>query len=202
MAFSDFKYPAVLGDLGLTETTVPNLFGHVPPLPPSARLTETLAADLPLASAGASEAARSTWLVGPILSDVWRRYGGRISLMAGVEFDADPANKLNGLCDFVIGRYPQVAYVKAPTVVLFEAKRDALSDGLGQCISATVGAQRFNRQAGSPLDTVYGCVTTGTNWRFLSLTGTTVALDQIEYVVTQADRILGILVHMIGPVPA
>ena len=202
MAFSDFKYPAVLTDLGLTETTVPNLFGAAPPIPPSEVLTRTLAANLPLASAGASEAARSTWLVGPILSDVWGRYGGRICLTAGVEFDADPAAKLTGLCDFLIGRYPQVTYVKAPAVVVVEAKRDNLVVGLGQCIAAMVGAERYNRREGHATDTVYGCVTTGINWLFLTLAGNTLALDLTEYSVAQVDRILGILVHMIGPIPA
>lgn len=201
MAFSDFKYPAVLSDLGLTETSVSNLFAHVPPVPPSARLAGTLADNLPLARTAHTEFSRSTWLVGPVLGEVWGRYGGRICLIGGAEFAADPPAKLNGQCDFLIGRYPQVSYVKAPAVLLFEAKRDSLPDGLGQCIAAMVGAERFNRNVGHPLDTIYGCVTTGTNWQFLTLVGTTVTLDQTEYSIHEADRILGILVHMIGPIP-
>jgi len=202
MAFSDFKYPAVLGELGLTETSVSSLFGHVPPLPPTPVLAGALAINLPLARSAHTEFSRSTWLVGPVLSDVWGRYGGRICIIGAAEFAPDPAAKLNGSCDFLIGRYPQVSYVKAPAVLLFEAKRDSIPDGLGQCISAMVGADRFNRREGHPLDTVYGCVTTGTNWLFLTLAGTAVTLDQTEYTITQVDRILGILVHMIGPIPA
>ena len=37
-------------------------------------------------------------------------------------------------------------------------------------------------------------------WKFLRLAGTT--HDQTEYTITDADHILGILVHMIGPIPA
>ena len=140
MAFSDFTYPAVLTDLGLTETSVSSLFGHVPPISPSVRLSETLAANLPWARTAHTEFSRATWLVGPVLSEVWGRYGGRICLIGAAEFAADPAAKLNGKCDFLIGRYPQVSYVKAPAVLLFEAKRDSIPDGLGQCISAMVGA--------------------------------------------------------------
>ena len=106
--------------------------------------------------------------------------GDRICLTAGVEFDADAAAKLTGLCDFLIGRYPQVTYVKAPAVVVVEAKKDNLVVDLGQCISAMVGAERFNRREGHPLDAVYGC-TTGINWLFLTLAGTTLRLDLTEF---------------------
>jgi hypothetical protein len=202
MAFSDFKYPAVLGELGLTETSVLDLFGHAPPVPASASLVGTLPSNVRLASGAHTEFSRSVWLVGPVLSEVWGRYNGRICLIGGAEFTADAAAKLTGVCDFLFGRYPQVSHVKAPAIVLFEAKRDSIPDGLGQCIAAMVGAQRFNRNEGHPIETVYGCVTTGVNWKFLTLTGTVVTLDQTEYSVHEVDRILGILVHMIGPIPA
>ncbi len=201
MAFSDFKYPAVLADLGLTETSVSNLFGNVPPIPPSRRLAETLPINLPLASGAHTEFSRSVWLVGPVLSDVWGRYDGRICLIGEAEFTADAAAELTGFCDFLFGRYPQVSHVKAPAIVLFEAKRDSIPDGLGQCIAAMVGAQRFSRNDGHPVETVYGCVTTGINWKFLTLAGTTVTLDLTEYHIHEVDRLLGILVHMIGPIP-
>lgn len=201
MAFSDFTYPAVFGELGLSETSRPNLFGSVSPLAPGPLLATTLPQLTSLASGAHTEFSRSVWLVGPVLGDVWMRYAGSICLIGGAEFTADAAAKLSGFCDFLIGRYPQVPHVKAPAVVLFEAKRDSIPDGLGQCIAAMVGAQRFNRNEGSPIETVYGCVTTGINWKFLTLAGTTVTLDQTEYSITQVDKLLGILVHMIGPIP-
>lgn len=201
MAFSDFRYPAVLGELGLTETSVPNLFGHVPPVSAGAALSSLLPSYIQLASTAHTEFSRSVWMVGPVLGDVWTRYKGSICLIGGAEFAADPPAKLSGQCDFLFGRYPQVSYVKAPAVLLFEAKRDSIPDGLGQCISAMVGADRFNRAQGKPLDTIYGCVTTGSLWRFLTLVGTIITVDQAEYTIRDVDQILGILVHMIGPIP-
>ena len=92
----------------------------------------------------------------------------------------------------------------APVLLVFEAKRDSIPDGLGQCIAGMVGAQRFNQRSNRPAEPIDGCVTTGTAWKFLRLEGTALTLDWIEYTLDTAASILGILMHMIGrpPVPA
>jgi hypothetical protein len=201
MAFRDFTYPDVLARLGLTERIVPNLFAGIPPLPPTPLLRETLDINLPLALAVNTEFARAGLLIFPVLSDVWRRYGGAASLYSGSSFSADPDDGLNGYSDFLLGRGPQREEVSAPVVVVAEAKNQTTTQGLGQCIAGMVGAWRFNRRHGTPVDVVYGCSTTGTNWKFLRLTGTALEVDFREYLVTEVDRILGILTHMVGPLP-
>jgi hypothetical protein len=65
-----------------------------------------------------------------------------------------------------------------------------------------VGAQRFNRRAGLDIDPIFGCVTTGSVWKLLRLAGSTLTIDLHEYTLSQADRILGILTHIVGPPPA
>lgn len=202
MAFSDFKYPDLLTTFALSERTVPNLFADVPPVTPSPLLTATLGVNIPLATGAHSESARITWLVGPVLSDLWARYDGRISLNPGVEFEADPSAKLTGYCDFIICRGPQRPVVGAPMLLIFEAKRDSIPDGLGQCIAGLIGAQRYNQRNNNPIDPIYGCVTTGSLWKFLRLSGSVVTNDLSEYTLQQTDRILGILTHVVGPPPA
>ena len=201
MAFSDFKYPAVLGELGLTYASAPDLFGRVPPVPPSRGLELTLPTMIRLGTMNSTEKARSEWLIAPLLADFWERYRGQIGVYSGVAFSADPDADLNGLCDFLISRAPQQTSVTPPAVVIVEAKNENIAGGLGQCVSAMVGAQRWNRRAGTPVEVVYGCSTTGTAWRFLQLAGTTLTADLTEYTSRDVDRILGILVHMIGPIP-
>jgi hypothetical protein len=39
---------------------------------------------------------------------------------------------------------------------------------MGQCIAEMVAAQIFNQQSGNNIETIYGVVTSGTNWRFLT----------------------------------
>ncbi|MDB5308172.1 MAG: hypothetical protein JWO38_2374 [Gemmataceae bacterium] len=91
--------------------------------------------------------------------------------------------------------------IGAPEVLIFEAKRDSIPDGLGQCIAAMEGVVQYNRRHNAPSDPVFGCVTTGSLWKFLQLSGGRVSIDLAEYTIAQVDRLLGILVHMVGPVP-
>ena len=201
MAFRDFTYPDVIPQLGLTEETVPNLYAHVPPVAPGEPVRAALPPGTLLGPAAHSEVARMIWMVGPVLLDLWGRYRGHISLNAGVELDADPAARLSGYCDFVISRCPQRAVIGPPVVLIFEPKRDSIPDGLGQCVAGMEGAVRYNRRHSVPTEPVYGCVTTGSIWKFLQLAGGRVSIDLAEYTISQVDRLLGILVHMVGPVP-
>lgn len=137
-----------------------------------------------------------------MLSELWSRAGGRINLFSGTEFPADPDAGLTGFIDFLIGLGPQLSRVSTPFVVVFEAKRDNIAEGYGQCIAAAVGAQRFNQRTGRPVETIYGCVTTGINWKFLRLEGNRVTFDMPEYTIQQPNRLLGLLAHMIGLPPA
>jgi hypothetical protein len=202
MAFSDFSYPAVLTELGLTYAPPEDLFAGVPPLAPTQGLALSLPVALQLASLVSTEKARSEWMIAPILADFWGRYGGRVGVYSGGTFSADPANGLVGVCDFLVSRGPQQTVVTPPVVVIFEAKNENITGGLGQCIAAMVGAERANRSAGQPVDTVYGCVTSGTSWRFLRLHNGAVTLDRPERTIEHADQLLGILVHIVGPIPA
>ena len=201
MAFSDFKYPAVLGELGLTYASAPDLFGRVPPVPPSRGLELTLPTMIRLGTMNSTEKARSEWLIAPLLADFWERYRGQIGVYSGVAFSADPDADLNGLCDFLISRAPQQTSVTPPAVVIVEAKNENIAGGLGQCVSAMVGAQRWNRRAGTPVEVVYGCSTTGTAWRFLTMANRRVVVDLVEYQLHDVAQLLGILTHMIGPIP-
>jgi len=200
MAFRDFHYPELLVTFGLTSEPAADLFEGVPPVAPPPGFAENLAVSARLAAIVNTEKARSEGMIAPVLTAFWWRYHGRIGVYSGSEFNADQAANLNGFCDFLISRSPQQPYVTPPTVVIFEAKRENIIEGLGQCVAGMVGAQRFNRRANTEIDPIYGCVTTGTAWKFLRLTGTVVAMDLIEYTLNQTDQILGILTHMIGPI--
>lgn len=202
MAFSDFRYPDVLETFGLTTESAPDLFAGVGGSAASDALRDQLAVGIRLAGVVNTEKARSECLISPILAHFWWRYRGRIGLYSGTEFVADPAAGLNGYVDFIISRSPQQPETAGPpAVVIFEAKRENLNAGMGQCVAGMVGAQRFNARHGAPADPIYGCVTTGTAWRFLQLSGAAVTLDLTEYTFRDVDKLLGILAFMVGPVP-
>lgn len=197
MAFSDFTYPSVVTEFGLTEANA-ELFPQARPVAPSAALQAFLNTNLALAATGnTAEKARSELLVSPVLSELWSRYKGRISLYSGAELTADPDARLTGYCDFLIGRGPQLPRLIAPAIVVIEAKRDNIENGYGQCIAGMVGIQRFNRRAGQPDAPVFGGVTTGMNWKFLRLDGSVLTYDEPEYGIQPIERLLGVLSAMV-----
>lgn len=201
MAFSDFHYPEVLQTFGLQVDTSPDLFANVTDVAAGSVLEQTLRRNASLALLVNTEKARSEGLIAPLLFDFWHRYQGRISLFSGADFNVDPGAGLSGYCDFLICRAPQQPMIIAPVVVIFEAKRENIPDGLGQCVAGMVAAQRFNQRAGNGIDTIYGVVTTGSQWKFLRLKQPTLTLDLPEYSIVQPNRLLGILTHIVGPVP-
>ncbi len=69
---------------------------------------------------------------------------------------------------------------------------------MGQCIAEMVAAQIFNQQSGNAIETIYGVVTSGTNWRFLTLHDSTVFIDTVEYYIKEVDKILGILLQFVN----
>ena len=48
--------------------------------------------------------------------------------------------------------------------------------------------------------TIYGSVTTGTQWQFLKLSGKDLTIDTTEYPLNPIDRILGIFQWMVSTV--
>lgn len=195
MAYSDFNLAKARDAFGLTLQEEPDLFTSVSPIAPSDILTTVLADYIPLATAIATEKARSEFLIAPILAEVRRQLDYRISLFSGSEFSVDPAQGLQGFCDYIISASQEQLLITAPVMMIVEAKREDIIGGLGQCIAAMMAAQILNQQEGNSVSRIYGAVTTGTNWKFLILEGNTVSVDQVEYFINQLDKILGILIE-------
>lgn len=199
MSYRDFTLQDVIQRFGLATREVAGSFGEAPPVAPSPLLTETLRMNVPIAVAVSNEKVRSELVVAPVLLELKRSHPASVGFFSGVDLNADPEAGLTGTCDFLLTSSPEQAYVKAPILALVEAKRDDLASGMGQCAAEMVGARTWNERAKSPIETIYGAVTTGTTWRFMSLSGTTLALDFSEYSIHDLPRILGILTSMIAP---
>ncbi len=202
MAFSDFKYRDVLREFDLTWQTAEGLFTGVPEVEPRPAFRDTIGVFWRLATTINTEKARSEWMFAPLLGEFWSRCHAQISLFSGADFDADPAAKLTGYCDFILSRAPQQPQILTPVMVIFEANRENIDEGIGQCIAGMVRAQRFNQRNQTPTDPIYGCVTTGNVWKFLRLSGKILSFDFRDFYLTQQELLLGILTQIIGPPPA
>ena len=201
MAYSDFTLATVREAFGLTLEEKRHLFAGLVGVTPSVRLQTDLDENGPLAIAINSEKARSEFLIAPILAEIRRQATSPVSLFSGVEFNVVPEQGLKGFCDYILSRSTEQYYITAPVAVIIEAKNENIIAGLGQCIAAMVAAQIFNQRSGNDEASLYGAVTTGTNWKFSTLIGTHVAIDVDEYYINQIDKILAILMQPLCPGP-
>ncbi len=196
MAYNNFSLQSAIDqfELNLLDSRFCEQLSSVSP---STDFTAIFKQYLPLAQRAKSEKAKSELLVSPVLVEVRRSVNNQIELFSGEEFNVDKDQGLNGFCDFLFSKSTVPYIIKAPVIMLVEAKKGELDLGLGQCIAEMIAAQIFNAKAGQNISTIYGCVTSGKLWQFLKLTDKNVTIDINEYYVTPVDRILGILKWMV-----
>ncbi|MEM1167632.1 MAG: hypothetical protein AAGJ08_00690 [Cyanobacteria bacterium P01_H01_bin.35] len=196
MPYSKFTLSKAVEDFQLTIVEGARFLPEVPQINPTALLKDTLKETVPWAIAVGSKKARSEGIINPVLLEVKRQLKGKISVFSGEEFAVQPEVDLTGYVDFLISRSPEQLFIKAPAVVLVEAKKEDLKPAIGQCLAEMVAAQRFNQQKQQPISTIYGTVTSGTVWRFLKLEEQTVTIDLTDYPLPPVEQILSFLVWM------
>ncbi|MGY2778507.1 hypothetical protein [Thermostichus sp. MS-CIW-37] len=197
MTYSSFTLERAISTFQLRSRIIHGLFAEVPPTECSDYLKITLDRYLGLATSVNSEKARSEFIIAPVLGEVKYLCRDQISLFSGKEFNVDPERGLVGLCDYIICLSPLQLYIQDPVVIIVEAKKEDLIGGLGQCVAGMVGAQVFNKNSNSQVDSVYGAVTSGTNWRFAKFEGDQLFIDDGEYFISEIAQILGILLSFI-----
>ncbi|AFZ18420.1 hypothetical protein [Allocoleopsis franciscana] len=193
MSYSQFTLETVEQAFGLSIIEKLGIFATVPEVSISDFLKQCLEYNTPLALEIATEKARSEMIITPILIELKQQFQSKISLFSGREFNVDSQQGLMGYCDFIISKSPSQLLIKSPVAVIVEAKNDNIQSGLGQCIAEMVAAQILNRRQDNNNETVYGCVTTGTNWKFMRLIDTVVEIEPNEYFLNNVGKIMGIL---------
>lgn len=194
MAYSDFTtLTKVREAFGLTIEESIDLFTDIPESLPSSYLQTTLNENVFLATAINTEKARSELIIAPVLLEVRRMLNFQIGFFSGSEFNVDLQAGLSGYCDYILTASKDSYEIRTPVVTLAEAKNESIKSGLGQCIAEMVAAQLFNQRNGEAIESIYGAVTTGTDWKFLKLTDKTVWIDKRDYFINEVSQILGIL---------
>ena len=199
MAYSQFKtISSVKKAFSLTVVAGKRFLPKLENIQPSDILAGYLEESLPIVATSGSEKARSEGIIYPVLLDVRRYLDRHVSLFSGEEFNVDEDAGLSGRCDFLITRSSEILEIEAPAIVVVEAKKTDLKTEFGQCIAEMVAAQRFNQSQDKPLTTIYGSVSNGIQWQFLSLTNSTVTIDLMVYPLPPVEQILAFLVWMAG----
>ena len=197
MAYSDFNLNTVLKTFELSYSETADLFANEQELESSPSLAENLRRYLPIAVGSNTEKSRSEMIIAPILLELRTQLQDKIGLFSGIDFTVNSERGLNGICDFLITRSPELMIVKSPVIAIVEAKKENISSGLGQCVAEMLAAQIFNQREGKEIKVILGTVTTGTVWKFIKLEGTAVEIDSSEYFLSNVNKILGILASAI-----
>jgi hypothetical protein len=201
MAYGDFTLQEVVQRFQLIIEEHTNLFAAVPEIVPGEFLRIFLEENVPLALALSTEKARSELIIAPVLVEVRKLAQRQISLFSGVDFPVDATQGLSGTCDFLIAQSREQFFVRAPVVMIVEAKNENFKVGLGQCSAMMIAAQLSNAREGTGLTTMYGAVTTGNVWKFLQPEGNTLFIDLPEYHIERVGKILAVLLTMVGHHP-
>jgi len=190
MPYSDFSSLDLIRKFGI-QFKASNLFEEVAPITPSHWLTESLRKGQDLGFA--SEKSRSERLVTPILLELSDRNHHSFSIYSGMNLDVDEPLGLKGECDFIFSFSRIQDFVSAPVFCITEAKKQDLEQGTIQAAAQLIGARKFNKLEGNGIETLYGCSTTGIEWRFLKYERNEVIIDEERYLLPDVAKLLGIL---------
>lgn len=196
MSYSDFKtIDDILAQFDVTISSGDSLFASAPDIPASPELAKMLDTTVPLALNINTEKARSELIIAPVLVEVRNLLERKISLFSGIDFSVDASRNLNGFCDFILSYSKDQAFLQTPVICIVAAKNENLKSGYAQCMAEMLAAQMYNAQKAHPVAWILGVVTTGSNWKFLTLEGAKFSIDFDEYMIIQITKILGIFVE-------
>lgn len=192
MSYSDFKtLNQIKKELGIAIQAANELYLDIAPAELTPWFVETMGKAYTKAVRINTESARQALIVDHVLMEL--NHHAEISFFLGNVFNVDSSKGLTGNPDGIISRSDSQLYITAPVVVMVEAKKSDLGSGLAQCIAEMEAARLFNQQEGNDIPTVYGVVTDGVLWQFLSLRDNTAVIDSYLYPFGDGAQIVGIL---------
>ncbi len=197
MAYNKFTLEKVIDKFSVEVKYVPHIFDKsIPKVAKSDILEKILQRNMPLSKAIPTEKALSELLISPILVEL-KEIKKTIGVFSGIEFNVDSSQGLNGRCDFIISGNDSQFVLNAPILTVVEAKKGLIEDGYGQCIAEMIAAQIFNQRKGVEFKKIYGVVTSGLHWQFLSIENKTVNIESRELDLDDVEEILGMLLKMV-----
>ena len=196
MAYSNFtkdelkkKFGVKIKDAALFNNQI------IKPIEPSSWLIETLTR---LQKIGFStEKERSERLVTPILAELHQLNEWSFKIYSGQIMNADDNTGLNGECDFLLAYGDVSDILETPMFTIAEAKKNDIGLGIIQCSAQLIGAKIFNEKEGYDSPLLFGCSTTGVDWRFIRYENNIILWDQITYSLRNLPELLGILQYII-----
>jgi len=192
MSYSDFQSLAQINkELGIVIKAECELYIDVKPVELTQWFIETMKMAYIKAIRINTESSRQALIVDHVLMELNQHVN--ISFFLENTFNVDSSKGLTGNPDGIISSSDNQLYITSPVAVLVEAKKSDLGSGLAQCIAEMEAARIFNEKEGNNIPTVYGVVTDGALWQFLSLKDNIATIDSYLYHFGNGSQIVGIL---------
>ena len=193
LTYSQVTFEILRDELKINLQQQPFIPDDLPTRPLPEWLTAYRQVSAASATVGKSEKAISEALIAPVLYALSQANADRISVFSGEPLYT---TDLGGVCDFIIAARPHAYLPDPPIVILVEAKKLDLLNGIPQCIAEMHTAQRLNQQAGRS-GAVFGCVTIGTEWLFIRLENDRAHTHPTVYFSSQLPQVLAVFQWMI-----
>ncbi len=190
MSYRNFTFDK-LADLFGIVLQKENLFPEVAEIMPSAHLLESM--EDAKEAAITTEKAASEAIIRPIMDEIRKRNRDIIQLFSGESIVADKKNELTGECDFIFAKSPYMPALKTPIITVVEAKIGKIDKAIPQATAQMLGVRIYNQHKGTPIETIYGACTSGTEWLFLRLEHNIIYVDMERYYLGNLPLLLGIL---------
>ncbi|CAK0761179.1 conserved hypothetical protein [Gammaproteobacteria bacterium] len=196
MAYSDFKtLDQIHRELGIVIHGDNEIYAHIEPIVVTPWFHETMRIAYTKAIRINTESSRQALIVDQVLLELTQHV--TVSFFLGNAFNVDNNKGLTGNPDGIITKSENQLYITSPVIVLVEAKKSDLGSGLAQCIAEMEAARIFNEQQEQPISPLYGVVTDGVLWQFLSLQKNVATIDSSFYNFGDGSKIVGILKYFV-----
>lgn len=144
-----------------------------------------------------TEKERSERVVTPILTELHELNNGSFKIHSGQLMNVDDKLGLNGECDFLLSYGDVNSILETPIFSITEAKKQDTDAGTIQCSAQLIGAKIFNEKDGYDSPLLFGCSTTGSEWRFIKYENNTILWDKTSYSSRNLPELLGVLQYII-----
>jgi hypothetical protein len=191
MGYGDYSFESLLAKFELS-VRLSKLFSDAKPILAGSWLKETLQRGRNMAFF--SEKSRSEFIVVPVLLYCKQLLGEDFFIYSGVRLDVEADLGLKGECDFILAKTPPTPVLRHPLMIVVEAKKNDIEEGMAQCAAQMIAARLFNEQHRAAERHMHGCVTTGEVWQFLRLQDKDLLVDEDRYHITEVEKVLGVLV--------
>jgi hypothetical protein len=194
MSYSKITLEEIRQKFGIQDIVKPIFPENIVDVQPNEWLKEALrmAAKLRIRS----KKARSEAIVFPILVAFKEVNQDKFMVYLGEKLNVD--KELRGECEVIICKNAKASAIDTPIFCMVEAERNDMELGKPQCMAQMIGARMYNQKYGKNIETIYGCVTIGTEWLFLKLEGNEIWIDENNLLyLNQLPKILGTFQYII-----